>query len=69
MVYDVIPEVPNSIGTTTVNASVYNVTCGALPSAVVTEYNDVQWLQSQFGISSPENTEFGVFLRTSPCRF
>ena len=30
MVYDVVPSVPAATGTTTVNASIYNVDCGAV---------------------------------------
>ncbi|EKM52147.1 uncharacterized protein PHACADRAFT_151151 [Phanerochaete carnosa HHB-10118-sp] len=33
MVYDIIPSVPSANGTATVNASVYNVDCAALPHA------------------------------------
>ena len=32
MVYDVIPIIPNAVGSTAVNASIYNVTCSALPA-------------------------------------
>ena len=32
MVYDVIPIIPNAVGSTAVNASIYNVTCSTLPA-------------------------------------
>ncbi|KIP03458.1 hypothetical protein PHLGIDRAFT_15856 [Phlebiopsis gigantea 11061_1 CR5-6] len=34
MVYDIIPTIPNAVGSTLVNASVYNVTCGRFPSPI-----------------------------------
>ena len=33
MVYDIIPVVPQATGNTTVNASLYNVECAAVPNA------------------------------------
>lgn len=33
MVYDIIPTIPAAVGTTTVNASVFDVECTALPYA------------------------------------
>ena len=32
MIYDIIPSIPSAIGKATVNASVYDVDCAALPT-------------------------------------
>lgn len=38
MVYDVIPGIPSAIGNVSVNASIYEVQCSALPSAYLLPY-------------------------------
>ena len=77
MVYDVIPAVPSANGTTTVNASVYDVDCGALPNAnpVLNYFNtglqrpgqpNETWLIFNIDNSDGEGAEYVASL---PCTF
>ncbi|GJE88181.1 hypothetical protein PsYK624_042640 [Phanerochaete sordida] len=63
MVYDIVPEVPNSVGNTTVNASIYDVDCMALPASTTpfgTFVNITGALASSIQIDSNTTVTFAL---------
>ena len=70
MVYDIIPSVPSAVGNVTVNASIYDVDCLAVPPANLTHISGHNFSTDPSGYQYElDLAEVGTYLLQVPCEW